>query len=153
MKIDKEKVDKILNDKKIIKKFLIASIGLTIVFYCCVFSFDKLGFTAGADIMMQWVNICAGVSVVIYLYMMFKFDKKNAKKKIDKKDLVHFADYQTTAYCGNKDAMNLSKDWNKVNCADCLEKNITVTLEQQLESEVVSPEKENEKEEGINTKG
>ena len=69
--------------------------------------------------------------------MMFKFDKKDSKKKIDEKDIVHFADYQTTAYCGNKDAMNLSKDWNKVNCEYCLEKNITATLEHQLEAEVV----------------
>lgn len=144
MKIDKEKIEKILNDKKIIKKFLIASIGLAIAFYCCVFSFRKLGFTEGADIMMQWVNVFAGVSVVIYLYMMFKFDKKNAKKKeIADADKIHFQNH-VDAYCGDGLAVNLSKDWNKVNCADCLEKNITVTLEQQLEGSSVSDEKGNE---------
>ena len=146
MKIDKEKIENALNNKKIMKVLLIAFIGLAIAFYGLVYSFRMIGITVWADYMFQFVQVFALASVVIYIYMMFKFDKKNAKKKeIADADKIHFQNH-VDAYCGDKSAVNLSKDWNKVNCADCLEKNITVTLEQQLEEDVVSPEKEDEKE-------
>lgn len=86
MKIDKEKVEKILKSKKGMKKIMVATIMLAVCFYGLAMGLGHFGISFGTDTLMQWGNIFIGIAVVLYAYQMIAFDeelmnKMNSKKK------------------------------------------------------------------------
>ena len=88
IKIDKQKVSKIMKSKKAMKMLLVSSILLAIIFYGIAITMSNFGIVLGTDILKQWGYVFIMIAIGIYAYISFVFDeelKKNIESKTKKK--------------------------------------------------------------------
>ena len=102
MKIEKEKLGKILKSKKAIRKIMVACVMCAVAFYGIAFMLGNFGIIIGKDILMQWGNIFVVIVILIIIYEMFVLDedfqqklksKKKIKEKVEKWPKCKGSDY------------------------------------------------------------
>ena len=88
MKIDKEKVAKVLKSKKAMIMIMLVSILITIAFYGSAYALDYFGITTGVSILQDWGNVFIMVTIGIYAYIFIVLDEDmfSKKKKAKGKD-------------------------------------------------------------------
>jgi len=81
MKIDKEKVAKILKSKKAMVMVMLVSILIVIAFYGTAYALTHFGITTGVGMLTDWGNVFIMITIGIYGYIYIVLDDDLMSKK------------------------------------------------------------------------